>query len=172
MEFIGIETTASPTLRGLLREARDVDWINLILDFCMVMQYIHNKGVLHNDLHPRNILIRDQKFLKIIDFGKASLVEDPVMYDIESGSEKQALYNERHIHLAHELRNVPKSFQSIQSDIYSLGYNIGLISDATKNEKLSYIAHDLQNIIPEKRPSIPLTIKRIYLLKHKIGYKK
>ena len=107
------------------------------------------------------------KIFKEIDFGKACLADDPVMYDIEPGSEKQILYNERYI-LAHELRNVPYSFRSIQSDIYSLGYNIGLISDTTKNEKLSKIAHDLLNVIPEKRPSTPVTIKRIYLLKHKI----
>ena len=105
---------------------------------CIAVKYMHDKGILHNDLHPRNILIRDNQYIKIEDFGKATLMENPVVYNMAPGSKKHSMFNERHFHLAHELRNVPRSAQSSKTDIiYTLGYDFQLISKVIKNEKIS-----------------------------------
>ena len=67
------------------------------------MLSLHVKGILHNDLHSRNILLRNRQFVKIIDFGKACMVENPPVYNIKPSSEKQKRYNKVHAHLGYEL---------------------------------------------------------------------
>lgn len=75
---------------------------SVCLDLVRALSELHRRGILHNDLHSRNILIRDLKFVKIIDFGKSTLIDDPVVYSIKPGSLKQKQYNKQHRHLAHD----------------------------------------------------------------------
>ena len=68
-----------------------------------------------------NVIVADKRVV-IIDFGKATMIKCPVQYDITPSSEDQATYNTNHRHLAHELRNVPLTRQSVMTDTYSVGY--------------------------------------------------
>jgi len=161
-EFIGTGTTSSPTLKNVLdsEQKNIVDWIGSIIDVCIAVKYMHDKGILHNDLHPKNILIRDYRYIKIVDFGKATLMEDPVVYSIAPGSKKHSKFNERHFHLAHELRNVSRSAQSSKTDIYTLGYDFQLISKVIKNEKIFNITCDLLKNNPDERPGLSRIIHK------------
>ena len=171
IEFIGKGSTPSPTLKELLFSeiSNEIDWIAVLVDISLTLKFIHDKGLLHNDLHSKNVLIRDKKFVKVIDFGKATLMDDPVVYNITPGSPKQQIYNERHKHLAYELRNVPNSAQTIQTDIFSLGFIMQLVSEVTKNEKLSNISIDLLVEDPSKRPLIPHVVRKCELLRRNLG---
>jgi serine/threonine protein kinase len=40
------------------------------------MLYLHKKGIVHHDIKPSNIVISDQKQVKIIDFGLSSYLND------------------------------------------------------------------------------------------------
>ena len=69
---------------------------------CNALSYLHTKGILHNDLHSDNILICPSSYTPvIIDFGKATLLENPVVYYIQPGSIENTKYNRYHCHLAH-----------------------------------------------------------------------
>lgn len=49
---------------------KDLDWkdkINIAKDISRGLLYIHNKNIIHNDLHPKNILVNN-KTIKISDF--------------------------------------------------------------------------------------------------------
>ena len=72
--------------------SNEIDWIAVLVDIYLTLKFTHDKGLLHNDLHSKNVLLRDKKFDKVIDFGKASLMEDPVVYNITPGSTKQLMY--------------------------------------------------------------------------------
>ena len=43
-----------------------------MLELCKVMEYLHGKGVLHQDLKPSNIMIRRDGRLFLLDFGAAA----------------------------------------------------------------------------------------------------
>jgi len=46
--------------------------IDIILQICDVLQYVHSHQVVHRDLKPENIMIDDQGHIKLIDFGIAA----------------------------------------------------------------------------------------------------
>ncbi|XP_066923625.1 uncharacterized protein [Clytia hemisphaerica] len=128
MEFVsGSKTsiTTAQTLRSVLGKSKikKSQWFKVCRELVEGLTYIHEKNILHNDLHGENILLRPSLSPCIIDFGKATLINAPMMYDIAPGSKEQDIYNKRHQHLAFELRNIQKTKQSEATDVYSLGYN-------------------------------------------------
>ena len=99
--------------------------------------------------------------MKIIDFGKYTLIEDPVIYAIKPGSEKQKLYNKYHCHLAYELRHISGSKVSCKTDIYLIGYIFNVISNKSDIDGLSKIAKPLLNHLPEERPELVCVLVEI-----------
>jgi serine/threonine protein kinase len=47
----------------------DKKLFKMIEDICHGMNYLHNKGVLHLDLKPMNLLVDDNLTVKVCDFG-------------------------------------------------------------------------------------------------------
>ena len=90
-------------------------------DAIQAVLYLHGEKILHNDLKADNFVLTSD-CLKLIDFGKATMIISPKVYSIKPGSDLSKQYNTYHRHLAYELRNVPGSKQSVFTDIYSLGY--------------------------------------------------
>ena len=130
----------------------------IVFQIIDAFNYLHGKGFLHNDIHGGNIIIRDHKFVKVIDFGKVTLLSKPLKYRLTK--EKQKLYNARHKHLAYELRNIPDSKQSIQTDIYSIGFLFQkYFTRIVKHRTFSKVVSRMVFINPEMRPSL----KTVYL---------
>ena len=156
LEFIGEGNSFSPTFHDVLESTvlLKAKWVHVLLELCKAVRFMHDKGILHNDLHSRNIILRNKEYVKIIDFGKATLVSDPLRYEIRPGSEKQKRYNAVHCHIAYELRNVRGSYQSIESDVFTLGYNCDMIATKTKFEKLMLISTKMIAKAPSDRPKL------------------
>ena len=128
--------------------------IKIAIDICIAIHELHVKGLLHNDLHSGNILVRNSSHVKIIDFGKSTLVTYPLRYDIELQSKQHERFNTVQLFLAYELRNIRGSFQNIASDVYSVGYNIDSIAKSLKSHQLTLLAVDMMSKSPEERPDL------------------
>lgn len=46
------------------------------LQICDALQYAHEQGVIHRDIKPANVLLREDGFVKLADFGLARLLDD------------------------------------------------------------------------------------------------
>ena len=163
MEFVSDGTHASPTMKDVLEDQNLTlqPWIAVCVELCKAVQYMHDNGVLHNDLHYRNVLLREHRYVKIIDFGKATLITDTVVYNIIPGSEKHRKYNTYHRHLAHELRNVPGSRETVESDVYTLGYNIEKVAQYLKSSRLLCIATKMMVKSPLDRVLLVNVVRQI-----------
>jgi hypothetical protein len=81
--------------------------VDLIVQLCRVLAYVHNRGIVHRDIKPTNVLVRDDGTLKLVDFGLVGSGGDP---DRLLGTPA---------YLAPEL--MPPGTGDHRSDLYSLG---------------------------------------------------
>ena len=42
------------------------------------MEFVMSKGIMHRDLKPQNIMLDDNYNMKVIDFGDARIVDEPL----------------------------------------------------------------------------------------------
>jgi TolB-like protein len=56
--------------------------VELFLQVLQAVQYAHERGVLHRDIKPRNVLVTDAGQTKLLDFGIARLIDRPPDADL------------------------------------------------------------------------------------------
>jgi serine/threonine protein kinase len=136
--------------------------LKLFIPVCEAVQHAHQKGVIHRDLKPTNVLVADydeRRVAKIIDFGVAKAIDQRltektlftefglVVGTIDYMSPEQAKLNQLDI--------------DTRSDIYSLGvllYELLTGSTPFDRQRLRSAAFDeMLRIIREEEPPRPST---------------
>ena len=108
-------------LRGSAR-ADDPARLELFLQVCEGVEHAHQKGVLHRDLKPNNILVANQDgraVVKIIDFGVAKAI-GPRLSAETMETEIGALLGTPE-YMSPEQAGLTQSAVDTRTDIYSLG---------------------------------------------------
>ena len=74
--FIAMEFIQGPTLRDELRRIfRPLEALDIIIQVGDALASAHAKGIVHRDIKPENIMLRDDGYVKVVDFGLAKLTE-------------------------------------------------------------------------------------------------
>lgn len=68
MEFIEGTTLKNRLKKGVFKEKEVEEILYMLND---VLEYLHNKGVIHRDINPTNIFLTENKKIKLGDFGLA-----------------------------------------------------------------------------------------------------
>ncbi len=108
MEFVDGEDLAS-VLRRMGRPSPDKS-LEIARQLCAGLAAAHDKGVLHRDLKPHNIMIDERGRVRITDFGLAGFVEDFTGKEITAGTPA---------YMAPE--QLAGREVSVKSDIFALG---------------------------------------------------
>lgn len=72
MLYLIMEFVDGPSLEYMLSQRKRLEIqevIDLSLQMCSVLQYLQEHGIVHHDIKPSNIIILDNKILKLTDFG-------------------------------------------------------------------------------------------------------
>jgi len=74
MEYIEGETLSALKLKNPERRLAESEVLEIGLKIAEVLEYAHNKGVIHRDLKPQNIMLTAEGEVKVMDFGIAETV--------------------------------------------------------------------------------------------------
>lgn len=142
--------------------------IDLILKIAYELKKLHDKGIIHSDLHSDNIFF-DGKNMVIIDLGMSIFVEkNNIMY-------KNAFYtgfNEENLrkypyHAPELIQENKGNSVSFQSDIYSLGEYVlqfllkytANITESNQLNSINSLVKQMKDLDAEKRPTLEDVIK-------------
>lgn len=80
VHFISTEFVEGQTLRERLMTTRLTieEAIDIALQVASALSYAHEKGVIHRDVKPENIMLRPDGYVKVLDFGIAKMTERQV----------------------------------------------------------------------------------------------
>ena len=115
------------TLRRTLRDKVIVDWKKFIASLLAAVKFMHDRKVVHLDLHDENVLVyRDS--CTIIDFGKATTSEFPIHYHLTIRERHK--YRKFYSHICSDFVNgVCRS--SPASDVFAIGFICRIITHST-----------------------------------------
>lgn len=123
---------------------------SIVDDILDGVDYLHHRGVLHNDIKPSNIIINIHGAARIIDFG-LSLSDDSVYKGCVGGSQEYS---------APEIINRKGSAGAV-SDIYSIGKIVGRMA----GRKYCKVVERCCQINPAERFKSIRELKRALLLR-------
>lgn len=92
--------------------------LNIFYRILLGVQALHRRGIIHRDLKPKNIIIQEDKIVKIVDFGIAEILRDPAA-QVSHDDTQTTVFMGSIYYMAPEVSyGVQANFQS---DIWSLG---------------------------------------------------
>jgi len=92
--------------------------LDLFVQICDAVQHAHQKGVVHRDLKPGNLLIQSDGWPKILDFGVARAIDSDLQVTTQTGVGQ--LLGTLHYMSPEQVEGKPHSVDT-RSDVYALG---------------------------------------------------
>ena len=114
--FLVMEFIEGKNLKDLIQEKGTLspqNAVDITLRILSALQAAHDKGIIHRDIKPQNVLISEQGIVKVADFGIARIV---TMGTLGSGE-----YVMGTIHYLPPERAVSNGVTTPQSDLYCVG---------------------------------------------------
>jgi serine/threonine-protein kinase len=144
MEYVDGEDLAT-LLRRIGRLPKDKA-VQIARQLCAGLAAAHERGVLHRDLKPGNVMLDGRGHVRITDFGIAALADELAHRDVRSGTPA---------YMAPE--QLAGEACTVRSDLYALGlvlYEVYTGREAHHAESL----HDLEQMRRSGTPATPSTL--------------
>ncbi len=149
MEFIhGVPLDEYARVRGLGAAAR----LELVAMVCDAVQHAHDKGVIHRDLKPGNILVDASGQPKVLDFGVAHVTAVDLL-TTASRTEAGQLLGTLSYMSPEQIAADPAGLDG-RSDVYTLGVILfELLAHRLPYQLEQLPAHEVVRVIREQEPS-------------------
>jgi serine/threonine-protein kinase len=86
MRFLATEYVTGETLRERLRREPPTlrETLEIAAQIASALAAAHENGIIHRDIKPENIMLREDGFVKVLDFGLAKLIEKTIEFNEEA----------------------------------------------------------------------------------------
>lgn len=153
-----------PEARTIIHYASDnelsiSDRIGLFAHVCDAVQYGHQRGVVHRDLKPGNILVDSNGHVKVIDFGVARCTDSDIAVTTLHTEAGQILGTLAY--MSPEQCSADPNQIDTTTDVYSLGVILfELLTGRMPYDVSNMTIHSAARVICEKEPSRPSAFNR------------
>src|SRR5262249_19301174 len=84
MHFMAMEFVEGQTLRQRLKhDLKQDEAIEVAIQIASALAAAHSVGITHRDIKPENIMLRHERYMKILDFGLAKLTETAFLQGVD-----------------------------------------------------------------------------------------
>ncbi len=133
--------------------------LNLFRKVCEGVQYSHQRGVIHRDLKPDNILVHQDGQPKVIDFGVARQTDSDLNFVTQATQVGQLIGTLQYMspeQVEYDTRDL-----DIRTDVYALGVILyQLLCGSLPYDLRERAVHEAVRVIQEEAPTNPSTIHR------------
>jgi tRNA A-37 threonylcarbamoyl transferase component Bud32 len=130
--FIATEYVEGESLRQHMSRSRVQlrEVLDVISQVASALQAAHQAGIVHRDVKPENIMLRQDGFVKVLDFGLAKLADDtmaaePAASDLEAPTRTKVVNTEPGVVMGTASYMSPEQARGLdvdaRADIWSLG---------------------------------------------------
>ncbi len=116
LQYIVMEHVEGITLKEFIERQKVLDWKEALIVSVQILKalsHAHDKGVIHRDIKPQNILLLPNATIKVTDFGIASFKRGEIKAPVESGAIGSVHYVSP--------EQAQGEYTDEKSDIYSVG---------------------------------------------------
>ena len=116
LQYIVMEHVEGITLKEFIERQKVLDWKEALIVTVQILKalsHAHDKGVIHRDIKPQNILLLPNATIKVTDFGIASFKRGEIKSPVESGAIGSVHYVSP--------EQAQGEYTDEKSDIYSVG---------------------------------------------------
>lgn len=117
LQYIVMEYIDGITLKEYLDQRKDIRWkeaVHFTMQILRALQHAHDKGIVHRDIKPQNIMLLSDGTIKVTDFGIARLTRN----EIKAPSEGNKAIGSVHYISPEQARG---EITDEKTDLYSVG---------------------------------------------------
>ncbi len=165
LQYIVMEHVEGITLKEFIQRQKVLDWkeaLIVVVQILKALSHAHDKGVIHRDIKPQNILLLPNATIKVTDFGIASFKRG----EIKSPVETEALGSVHYV----SPEQAQGDYTDERSDIYSVGIVLYEMLtgkppfESTSDESIALMHVQREPVKPSAlNSSVPVGIEQITL---------
>ena len=160
MEYIdGVPADGRLRREGSGNEASTQELVTLFVKICRAVHYAHQRGVLHRDLKPGNILVDANGDPHVLDFGIAVTADDDVVGEAARLTRTGEFMGTLAYASPEQVSGVPTSID-LRSDVYSLGVLLYELLTGALPYPVDGPALEVVRAIQERAPRPPTAVRR------------
>ena len=94
LQYIVMEYIDGITLKEYLDQRNDIRWkeaVHFTVQILRALQHAHDKGIVHRDIKPQNIMLLSDGTIKVTDFGIARLTRNEMKATVDGNNYRKRI---------------------------------------------------------------------------------